>query len=89
VVRTINVGALNEGTHSLTWDGLEDDGSTAADGSYTVSITATDGGTAVTATELNYALVSGVSTDDDDSDVVLELGANTDSASLSDIRLLL
>ncbi|WP_416421455.1 flagellar hook assembly protein FlgD [Pseudomonas sp. App30] len=88
VVRTINVGALNEGTHSLTWDGLEDDGSTAADGSYTVSITATDGGTAVTATELNYALVSGVSTDDD-SDVVLELGANTDSASLSDIRLLL
>lgn len=88
VVRTIDVGALDEGVHSLSWDGLADDGTTAPDGDYTVSISATDDGTAVTATALNYALVSGVSTDDS-SAVVLELGANTDSASLSDIRLLL
>ncbi|QKZ07327.1 flagellar hook assembly protein FlgD [Pseudomonas eucalypticola] len=88
VVRTIDVGALDEGVHSLSWDGLADDGTTAPDGDYTVSISATEDGSAVTATALNYALVSGVSTDDS-SAVVLELGANTDSASLSDIRLLL
>ncbi|MGY4491260.1 flagellar hook assembly protein FlgD [Pseudomonas putida] len=88
VVRTIDVGSLDEGVHSLSWDGLADDGTAVADGDYTVSITASNEGTAVAATALNYALVSGVSTDDD-SDVVLELGANTDSASLSDIRLLL
>ncbi|MDE1168388.1 MAG: flagellar hook assembly protein FlgD [Pseudomonas sp.] len=88
VVRTIDVGDLDEGIHSLSWDGLEDDGTTAADGDYTVSITASLDGTAVTATALNYATVSGVSTDDS-SDVELQLGDNSDTVSLSDIRLLL
>ena len=88
VVRTLDVGALDEGIHALSWDGLEDDGTVAADGDYTVSITATNSGASVTATALNYALVSGVSSDDD-SNVVLQLGENTDSVSLSEIRLLL
>lgn len=88
VVRTLDLGNLDEGIHSLSWDGLEDDGTTAPDGDYTVSISATADGTAVTATALNYATVSGVSADDS-SNVELQLGSNTDSVSLSDIRLLL
>lgn len=88
VVRTLDLGDLDEGIHSLSWDGLEDDGTTAPDGDYTVSISATADGAAVTATALNYATVSGVSADDS-SDVELQLGSNTDSVSLSDIRLLL
>lgn len=39
LVRTINLGALKAGTHSLTWDGLTSKGTAAADGVYQVEFT--------------------------------------------------
>ena len=40
VVRTIDEGSMSSGTQALSWDGLQDDGTTAADGAYTVELTA-------------------------------------------------
>lgn len=58
-VRTYNLGKMSAGTTSLAWDGMKDDGTAAADGSYTVSFTATQGGDKVTATALQLAGVIG------------------------------
>ncbi|MBX8520641.1 flagellar hook assembly protein FlgD [Pseudomonas cichorii] len=88
VVRTIEEGDMSEGTQALYWDGLQDDGTTAADGAYTFSITATADDTAVTATALNYALVTGVTTDSSNA-VALDLGGVNDNVALSDISLVL
>jgi flagellar basal-body rod modification protein FlgD len=61
-VRTVNTGAVDAGTQALTWDGKNDAGSTVADGTYTVAISATNNGTGVTATSLQYAQVQSVVT---------------------------
>lgn len=42
VVRTIEMGALDEGEHDVSWDGLADDGTPAPDGDYTFEVTAYD-----------------------------------------------
>ncbi|NMP28038.1 flagellar hook assembly protein FlgD [Rahnella sp. SAP-1] len=60
VVKTINLGAQTAGVHSYTWDGTEDDGSTAPNGSYTFSVNATNNGQQMVATALNYGYVNGV-----------------------------
>lgn len=88
VVRTIEESDMSAGTQALTWDGIQDDGTTAADGAYTFSITATADDTAVTATALNYALVTGVTTDSSNA-VALDLGGVNDNVALSDISLVL
>jgi flagellar basal-body rod modification protein FlgD len=59
-VSTINLGALPAGVNSFNWNGAESSGGTAASGSYTFSVTATQGTTAVTATALSSAVVQGV-----------------------------
>jgi flagellar basal-body rod modification protein FlgD len=41
-VRTIEMGALEPGTHSFTWDGRYESGSPAADGAYIFQVTATN-----------------------------------------------
>lgn len=43
VVATKSLGTMSAGEQSYTWDGLKSDGTAAADGTYTVTITATDG----------------------------------------------
>ncbi|HET7223261.1 MAG TPA: flagellar hook assembly protein FlgD, partial [Rhodanobacteraceae bacterium] len=59
VVRSFDLGALDAGTQSFTWDGKLDDGTQAPQGAYTVSIKAASGGQPVGVTGLNYALVTG------------------------------
>jgi flagellar basal-body rod modification protein FlgD len=43
VIATRNLGTVAAGDQSFTWDGLKDSGAAAADGVYTVTISATDG----------------------------------------------
>ncbi|NUT81663.1 flagellar hook assembly protein FlgD [Pseudomonas brassicacearum] len=88
VVRTLDEGDMSAGTQAMTWDGLQDDGTTAADGAYTFSISATADDTAVTTTALKYALVTGVTTDSSN-EVALDLGGVNENVALSDISLVL
>lgn len=88
VVRTLDEGDMSAGTQTISWDGLQDDGSTAADGAYTFSISATSDDVAVTSTALQYALVTGVTTDSSNA-VALDLGGVNENVALSDISLVL
>jgi len=60
VVRTIDLGPQKSGTQVFTWDGRTDGGTTAPDGHYTFSITATAAGKAVTFDTLMSPRVQGV-----------------------------
>jgi len=63
VVHSLSLQAVDAGTLPLTWDGKLDDGSTAPDGMYTVSVSGTLGGkpdTGVSA--LTFGTVASVST---------------------------
>jgi len=42
VIRTMDVGAMAQGTQSFTWDGLSDTGATMANGDYSFEIQAVD-----------------------------------------------
>ena len=88
MVRTLDEGEMSAGTQSLSWDGLQDDGTTAADGAYTFSISATTDDVAVASTALKYALVTGVTTDSSNA-VALDLGGVNENVALSDISLVL
>lgn len=88
VVRTLDEGSMSAGTQALSWDGLQDDGTTAADGAYTFSISATTDDVAVASTALKYALVTGITTDSSN-EVALDLGGVNDNVALSDISLVL
>nr|WP_318382048.1 flagellar hook assembly protein FlgD [uncultured Enterobacter sp.] len=63
VVRTIDIGELSAGVHTFSWDGTQTDGTTAPDGSYKVSISASSGTTQLVAQPLQFALVQGVTKD--------------------------
>ena len=82
LVRTLNVGSASAGTNTFSWDGTANDGSTAAAGNYTFSVTATQGTNQVTATALAVGLVSSVSLGA--SGVSLNVGNQT--FSMSDVR---
>lgn len=59
VVRTVELGALAEGEGSYSWDGLQDDGTAAPEGDYTLSISALDSdGASVTVTSLLVGTVT-------------------------------
>lgn len=60
VVKTMDMGAQTAGSHTFTWDGKTDSGATAADGIYTLKVTATQGDKAVTANALQLGTVSSV-----------------------------
>jgi flagellar basal-body rod modification protein FlgD len=61
LVRTIDAGAQNGGTDSVSWDGLDSSGNALAAGDYTFTVTATDSsGTAVTSATLIREEVIGV-----------------------------
>ncbi len=63
VVQTINLGAKEAGTLPLAWDGATTAGTVAANGQYTVEVTATRGGQKVTgAGALAFGEVVSVST---------------------------
>src|SRR6185437_5900925 len=87
VVRSFDLGALDAGTQSFSWDGKLDDGTQAPQGAYTVSIKASSGGQAVDVTGLNYALVTGISTGQNGP--LLDLGGITTQVGLGDVRQIL
>jgi flagellar basal-body rod modification protein FlgD len=63
VVHTIDVGAAAAGTMPLVWDGKDDDGALLANGNYSYSVTAKQGGKALTdAYSLALGTVGSVST---------------------------
>ena len=72
VVQTINLGGLSAGVHTFSWDGSTADGTTAADGKYSVSLSASNATGQLVTQPLNYALVNGVT--NDTSGAVLDLG---------------
>ncbi len=86
VVRTIEIGGLNAGVHSFTWDGSLDAGGNAPDGAYTVAITASNGGESLVATPLNYAIVNGVTRGADGSKLDLGLAG---TITLDEVRQIL
>jgi flagellar basal-body rod modification protein FlgD len=61
VQRTINLGALSAGIHGFTWDGNNDGGVAAVDGTYTMSFAAEQGGKTVATNALALGLVSSIS----------------------------
>ncbi|WP_148253884.1 flagellar hook assembly protein FlgD [Aidingimonas lacisalsi] len=89
VVRSFEIGSLDEGVESFTWDGTLENGETAPDGTYRVSVEATQAGEAVSHETLGYARVSGVAEGDDgpllDLGGALELG----QIGLNDVRQIL
>lgn len=61
LVRTLNLGALDAGNVNFLWDGKNESGAQAVDGAYSMQVTATRGGEAVSATALELARVNSVS----------------------------
>jgi flagellar basal-body rod modification protein FlgD len=82
-VRTIDVGALPQGTKTLSWDGKNDTGTAMADGPYKISVAAAVSGNAVAANTLTYSQVASVA--QTASGVTLNLGA-AGTAALSDVK---
>ena len=60
VLRTLNLGAMPGGVNAFSWDGKNDGGAPAVDGSYSVSIAAEQGGKKVTADALALGQVSSI-----------------------------
>ena len=87
VVRQFELGEMDAGVHSFTWDGLLDDGSPAPEGAYSIKVEAAIGDTAVPATALNYALVSGVRMGDQGP--LLDVGGVQGPVSMDDVRQIL
>lgn len=62
-VRTMDLGSKDAGTLPLSWNGISDSGSAAADGQYTIDVAATRGGQKISgATALAFGNVASVST---------------------------
>lgn len=83
VVRTIDIGKLDAGVHTFTWDGSMTDGTTAPNGSYKVAISASSGTTQLVAQPLQFALVQGVLTGSDGNK--LDLGTSG-TTTLDEVR---
>ena len=62
VVQTLSLGKQDAGTVPLLWDGTKADGSKAEEGTYTFDVTALVAGKAVTANELQFGMVTTVTT---------------------------
>ncbi len=60
VVRTLELGAQEEGVLPITWDGLTDSGASAAKGDYTFSVTAMRGSEEVATIALAFGKVEGL-----------------------------
>lgn len=88
VVRRFESFSMEAGVESFTWDGAMDDGSTAPEGAYSVSVEALSDGEPVEGLALNYALVNGVSLDDKGAPL-LDLGGISEPVDLDDIRQIL
>jgi flagellar basal-body rod modification protein FlgD len=82
-VRTLDLGPLPAGTSSFSWNGATDNGSTAADGTYSIRLTAMQGGNQLNATALELGTVSSVA--NSPNGVSLTVGG-LGTLSLSDVK---
>jgi flagellar basal-body rod modification protein FlgD len=90
VISRLELGALDDGIHSFTWDGLTNEGVAAESGAYQVQFEALDAdGESIAAEALNYAKVGAVTPQDQDGNVQLDLGAIYGQVGLDDIRQIL
>jgi len=87
VVNTVDLGALDAGVNTFTWDGKNAAGTAVADGTYTVSVSAKANGTAVTANALQLGTVNSISKASDGSVEANVSGIGT--VPVSDIKLIL
>ena len=87
VVRQFDLGALDAGVGSFVWDGTLDDGTSAPDGAYKVSVSASSGSQAQDATVLTYGLVGAIGSGS--SGALLDLGATLGRVTLQDVRQIL
>lgn len=85
-VRTMGLDAVEAGTYPLQWDGKNDQGVAAADGTYKIEVSAKSAEQTVAATTLSMSQVAGVS--NSTQGVQLKLSDAT-SISLSDIKQIL
>ncbi|SCK30339.1 flagellar hook assembly protein FlgD [Vogesella sp. LIG4] len=86
IVRSLSLPAAGSaGMVSYTWDGKDKNGNLLADGSYSVNVTASSSGTAVTATPLQGYLVSAVAFDTGKPQLLLSSGQRV---SMSDVQLI-
>lgn len=60
VIRTIDLGAQKAGLQTFAWDGKDDAGVAAVDGTYSISISATQGASKVDVTNLQVGAVNSV-----------------------------
>jgi len=60
LVRTLDLGALDAGSHNFVWDGKADDGQTAQPGMYKIKVEAKSGSDTVNASPLQLGQVTGV-----------------------------
>ncbi|QDX29646.1 flagellar hook assembly protein FlgD [Dickeya poaceiphila] len=86
VVHSMDLGALSAGVHAYSWDGKASDGTTAPDGAYTISVSATSNGAQQVAEPLNYAYVNGVVSSSNGA--LLDLGLSGQST-LDNVRQIL
>lgn len=85
-VRTMGLGAVEAGTYPLQWDGKNDQGTAAANGTYKIEVSAKSAEQTVAATTLSMSQVAGVS--NSTQGVQLKLSDAT-SIGLSDIKQIL
>ena len=86
VVKTLDLGKLSAGVHEFAWDGTNQNGTTVADGEYSVKVTATADSKAVTASTLQLGTVNYVVTGG--SEVQVDVGS-LGRVAVSDIKLIL
>lgn len=85
-VRTLELGSREAGSHSFTWDGKTDSGTQAADGAYTIAVSAQRGENRPGARALELGIVSSVSRSSQG--VRLNVGA-LGAFAMSDVREIL
>jgi len=85
-VATVNLGEADVGSHVFLWDGMTDSGDVAADGDYTVKLSAVQAGAQVDITGLQLGTVTNVIRNGNSADLqVGQLGI----FKMSDIRQIL
>lgn len=85
VIRTLDIGNLRGGMHTIEWDGKLSDGNKAADGAYRFQVEAVQDGRNVPFKSFNYAQVFAVNMGHPDGPR-LDLGGIFEPVRLSDIR---
>ena len=81
-VRTMSESSLPAGTNQFIWDGNDNSGKAAPAGTYSFTVTALQGGNAVTTTPLSFGQVNSISR----SGTSLSLNVGSGAFALSDIR---